>query len=323
MPSPERAEPDLRPFPEADSRQHASPARLLTIVIIVLEGREKLARCLSALTGPATSIGHEIIVPYDASHRDVVSLERQFPGVHFLPSPGRHTHAKLRALAVQQASGDIVAITEDHCIPAPDWPDQVLVEHEIPHAAIGGTVEKTVPDTLLNWSLYLADYVRYANPALAGMVDQITDCNATYKRVALRQIADVWYKEFHEPEVNAALRGIGETLWFAPAVVVHQQRDLSLSEAVRDRFAFGRLFGARRAVGGTARRRLFYAALSPFLPLLLTARIGGQVVRKRRYMGPFLRALPIVICLNAVWAWGEFVGNLTGGATGSPKPIMH
>lgn len=295
--------------------------RHLTIVIIVLEGKENLARCLSAFTGQTPSVGAEIIVPYDDVHRDVAVLEKEFSGVRFLAVPGRRTPAELRALAVQDASREIVAIIEDHCIPESNWITQVLIEHDKSYAAIGGAVEKAVPDTIVNWSLYLADYIRYAKPMPAGMALHLTDCNVTYKRDALGRIAEVWADEFHEPEVNVALRRLGETLWFSPTITVHQQRSLGLFEAIRDRYAFGRLFGARRALGSSMGQRLFYTIMSPFLPFLLTARVGGHVVRRRRYLGAFLRALPFVVCLNAVWAWGEFVGNMTVRASNLLEPV--
>ncbi|RME77287.1 MAG: glycosyltransferase, partial [Chloroflexi bacterium] len=281
-----------------------------------------LANCLSALTRQQgveqTKI--EIIVPCDDRVPDLPARQQQFPHVQFLPFTGRRTYAELRAQGVNQAGGSIIALTEDQCTPVPDWCAGILQAHQQPPAAIGGPVEKTGPDTALNWAFYLADYVRYANPRPAGPADHLTDCNVTYKRAALEAIAPVWRTEFHEPEVHAALQAAGHTLWFAPELTVHQHRRMTLRQAIRDRYAFGRLFGSGRAAGQPLSRRLAFAAAGLALPLLLTGRVAGHVFRRRRYRAAFLRALPALALVSTVWAWGELAGYLTGQAEESLSP---
>jgi hypothetical protein len=196
---------------------------------------------------------------------------------------------------------------------------EILRAHEQPYGAIGGAVEKAAPDSALNWSLYLVDYVRYANPISAGVVHHLTDCNVSYKRSALTQIEGVWRKEFHEPEVHASLEAAGHDLSFSPRIVVRQQRSMGFREAIRDRYEFGRLFGGRRAAGVALSRRLSYIMASFFLPVLLTGRVAVHVLRRKRYMGAFLRALPFALLLNTTWAWGEFIGYLTRQAGRSLK----
>ena len=179
-------------------------------------------------------------------------------------------------------------------------------------------VEKDVPDTILNWALYLADYVRYMNPVPQGLSPHLTDCNVSYQRKVLEEIANVWLNEFHEPEVHTALKERGGSLWLSPHIIVHQQRSMSLGNAIKDRYIFGRLFGGGRAQGITATLRLVHAAVAILLPPLLTARVANHVFRKRRCVTDFFRALPFLILLNTVWAWGEFVGTVTG----QPEPSL-
>jgi len=287
--------------------------------VIVLKGGNALTRCLTALSGQTNVSDVEIIVPYDDNH-NLDSCRTQFPDVRWLAVQGDRTYAELRTKGVLAARGAVVALTEDHCVPRPAWCATLLKEHEAAHAAVGGAVDKLTPDTALNWSLYLADYVRYANPAPAGTVDHLTDCNVSYKRAALDPIAGVWAHEFHEPEVHAALREQGGALWLSPGVVVDQQRSMTLRDAVRDRYAFGRLFGGRRVEALSLGQRLVYAGTALALPVLLVGRVVGHVLEKRRYLGALLRAFPFVLLLNSVWAWGEFLGYLTGRAATSLTP---
>ena len=292
----------------------------LSVVVVIFTGRPNLVRCLESLAGQRGGEDVEVIVPCDARTLDVASLKGQFPFAHFLQLEGERTYAELRAIGVRHARGRIVAITEDHCIPEPDWCAQILKEHRRPPAAVGGAVEKKAPDTALNWSLYLMDYLRYMKPVAEGPVDQLTDCNVTYKRRALEAIADVWTSEFHEPAVHWALQSRGEALWFSPHVAVSEQRSLGVGSAVRDRYAFGRLFASTRAAEVSALKRLFYVAFSPLLPALLITRVAAGVVRKRRCGKEFVRSLPFLTLLTSAWAWGEFLGSLTGRAESSLSP---
>jgi hypothetical protein len=284
----------------------------LSVVVVVLEGSERLQSCLTALVPQTGAVRAEIIVPWDGSHGSAAELRSGFPGVDFLELTGRRTYAELRSAGVHRARGTVIAITEDHCTPAGDWCVRILEAHRTEAAAIGGTVEKETPDTSLNWAFYLADYIRYMNPATAGPSRHLTDCNVTYKRVALEAIRAVWAVEFHENQVHDALLALGETLWLEPRIVVRQKRLFSLHGAIRDRYAFGRLFGSTRAAPASIGRRMVYLAFSLPLPALLVWRVAGHVFRKRRCRWAFVLSLPALLLICTVWAWGEFAGYLTG-----------
>ena len=293
----------------------------LSIVVIILQGRESLKQCLTSLTQQQEPTEIEIIVPYDQTNLEVSRIQALFPTVQFLAFEGQRTYAELRSLGVQQAIGKVIAVTEDHCIPKEDWCKQILQAHTASHVAIGGAVEKRAPDSALNWSLYFADYGRYMNPISTGPVKELTDCNVTYKRTALEQIASIWQEEFHEPEVNGSLQGLGETLWLSPKIIVYQQRSIPFKAAIRDRYVFGRLFGGRRALTLSGLKRLVYAGTAIILPFLLTSRIAGHAIRKRRFIGQFFKSLPFLLVLNSVWAMGEGVGYFTGRPENSLSPI--
>lgn len=292
----------------------------MTVVVIVLIGGDLLRRCLQALAAQREASALQVIVPYDDAHSDVGRLAEEFSGVRFVYVEGRHTYAQLRSVGVGKATSDVIALLEDHCVPDPHWAREIVRAHKGAVMAVGGPVDKLTPDTALNWSLYLADYVRYARPLPAGPVEHLTDCNVSYKRSDLDAIADVWTREFHEPEVHAALQERGGTLWFDPGVLVHQQRPISLAEAVKDRYAFGRLFGSRRVEGQPIGVRAKMAAMGLLLPPLLVARVGRIVFSKKRYRGDFLRALPYVVLMNTLWATGEVVGYITARSAASLAP---
>ncbi len=293
----------------------------LSVVVVVLTGDENyLSRCLTALTQQTSASRTEILVPCDRNASSLIKLSSNFPGVRFLSIDGDRTYAELRTIGVRESKGRIVALTEDHCIPSPDWCKQILRAHKGSNAAIGGAVNKEGPDSALNWALYLADYLRYMKPIPEGPTHNLTDCNVSYKRASLAAIETTWSDEFHENDVHEALRAGGDSLWLAPQILVYQQRSIDLRAAVCDRYAFGRLFASTRAANFSASQRFFYSMLSLLIPAVQVSRIAGHVLRKRRCLPEFLRSLPHLLLISTVWATGEFLGYATGHAEESLTP---
>jgi len=290
----------------------------LSVVIVVLESARRLEDCLAAFARQTEAPPFEIIVPWDGTHGLMSAIQSLFPMVRFLPMEGRRTYAELRAAGIRVATAPVVAITEDHCLPREDWCAAIVAAHAAAHAAIGGSVEKETPDTALNWAFYFADYIRYLDP-VEGASHHLTDCNVAYKRSDLDAVAEVWQREFHENQVHQALASGGKSLWLSPRIVVRQKRHLTWRAALWDRYAFGRLFASTRVQGAPFSRRLLMLASCSILPFLLVARVARHVERTRRYRSNFLAALPAVGAVCTVWAWGEFVGYLTG----SPESTLR
>ncbi len=284
-----------------------------------------MQRCLNALLAQKDVEEMEIIVPYDDRMKDASELQKTFPEVRFVKHPGKRTYAELRSTGFQNASNAVIALTEDQCIPDPDWCSSILQAHAASHAAAGGAVEKGFDasrssDSVLNWSVYFCDYSRYVNPVTEGAAGNLTDCNVSYKREALHSISQLSEQEFHETVVHGALLKRGEHLWLSPRIVVRQQRNLAFRQAVRERCAFGRLFGSTRVANASRPKRGFYALASFLLPFVLTARIAKNLFIKKRYRLQFLRCLPWIIVLNLAWSYGEFLGYCTARPDSSLRP---
>lgn len=282
-----------------------------------------LEPCLRALTRQANPPAMEIIVPYHPPVRGMARLEREYPEVEFLEIPhlrtyaalgSREHHDELRARGIAASRGAIVALVEDHAMPGRQWCAQVVESHRAPFAAIGGAIENAV-DRPLNWAVYFCDFLRYQQPLRAGETVHASDANVSYKRAALEAVRPFWRAVFHERVVHAALRARGRKLALSPAMVVYQRRQgLRFGEALVERFVWGRSYAATRGRLAGFSRRLFWAAFSPALPLLLLSRMTAIALRKRRTAAAFVNALPITAALAASWSCGELAGYLTGRA---------
>ena len=296
----------------------AGPVRSpeLSVSVIMFTSRDSLVRCLEALEHQQDAPSFEVLVPHDDSLTDVSGLEDRFPNVEFLGLSGSRTPAELRTHAVNRATGAILALLEDHCMPAHDWCARIAAAHEAPHAAIGGAVDKGFApgqsdDGILNWAVYMTDYSRYMPPMAAGTAHSLTDCNVTYKRAALERIRDAWTPEFHENLVNGLLQEQGETLWFDPSILVREYRPLTVGKVLRDRYSFGRLFASTRVAGAPMAKRLVWAGASVIMPPVLAMRAARNLTTRKRHQGQAVRCMPGLLFVSSVWMLGEMVGYLT------------
>jgi hypothetical protein len=293
----------------------------LSIVIAVVSGKEALRRCLNALRPQVHPADTEIIVPYDQWSIEVGELAPEFPDVRFhliegsggtargaQPPRAHQLYDRRRAVGLSLARGRLVAMTEDHAVPAPDWCRQIVTVHEQPHAVIGGAIDNAV-DRPLNWALYYCDFGRFGRPLPNGEAAYASDVNVAYKRGALEAIREVWRDAYHETTVNWTLRSRGEVVFLDSRLVVHQHRPaISLGQAYRERIEWGRTFAETRVARCGVWRGLLYAAGTPVLPVILLIRVLRHMLRQRRAFRQMATTLPLALFLLTGWALGEFIG---------------
>ena len=305
----------------------ATQAPRLSVVVVIMSDTTSsraqsgdLAGCLAALEQQIDPPPMEIIVPYHPNTDGIDAIRSRFPEVRLVTvadpeiaarkAGSREHHDTLRARGLAAARGQIVALLEDQARPDRHWSEHIIAAHATDAAAVGGAIENGI-DRPLNWAVYFCDFARYQNPLPAGASEFASDANTAYKRAALDSVRPLWQASFREVVVNGALIAAGRSIVLSPDIVVYQQRsDLELGSALRERFVWGRSYGATRSTMLTTFRRLVYAALCPLLPLVTLQRIAGIAWRRRRHFGKFLRAVPLIALLSSSWSAGECAGYL-------------
>jgi hypothetical protein len=297
---------------------------LLSVIVTIVDGRPALARLLQALTTQDDAPPMEILVPFDDTVRDVLSLQPQFPNVTFLPfgkvlteqpatsAGGEHElFDRRRAAGLAAARGDLVAIVEDRGAPRRDWARTAVQLHaKLPHAVIGGAIDP-VPSDVLGWAVHVCDYTRYSSPFESGARDWVSDVNVVYKRRAIEQTRTLWKTRYQEPVVHWALQQQGEILFLSNELIVeHQRSPAPLGQLLGERFHWGRLFGAIRGRHLGAATRIVLSVAGPLIPFLVFARHGRAQMAKGRAR-QFVRAAPAILLLLVVWSAGEVSGIAT------------
>jgi hypothetical protein len=283
----------------------------VTVAIVSICGAAHLKRCLRALMDQRGAPDFDIVVAYDPEIRGLERVGEAFPGIRLVCNAGQRTPLELASRALKESGGDLVLLTEDHCVPDQDWVRTMVEAQREDRAVIGGRVETTADASAVDWAFYFVDFFRYADPVAEGPSPTLTVCNVAYSRQALGSIADLWTRLFHETAVNDALRERFGALWLVPGSRVTMSRRVSLRDAVYERYAFGRLFGCTRTNFCSRSRRVFYAVGSPALPALLVGRMARKALGSRPLANRFLRSFGPLTLMVLAWSWGEWLGYVT------------
>ncbi len=311
------------------------PALKLTVIVTIVSGIGAARNCLQVLA-PQITVGHaEIIVPFDKWSAEIGNLATEFPTVnfHYIEDLGiaenekisAHEHRlydRRRAAGLQIAGGEIIAMTEDHALPAKDWCEQILAAHERSDAAvIGGAIENAV-DKPLNQAWYFCDFGRYGRPFEQRESEFVSDVNVSYKREYLTAIRREWSESYHETLVHWALQKRGAKILLNENLVVYQNRPpLSLRDAFIERINWGRIFAETRTAKLNLPQRFLYAAGTVFLPPLLFWRAARNMRRQNNTFWQIVKLTPLLFFLLAGWSLGEFSGYLSGAPKASAELI--
>ena len=290
---------------------NVTPA-VLSVVIVRFAGGPTIEETLDSLVRQGELTNLEIVVAHRDGDGPTPALQQRFPTVRWCAAGTAAPPATLRAVGVRATSGSIVACTEDHCVPAPDWCRRIIAAHDGVSTAVGGAIDKAQSASGVAWAAYLLDYARYMSPLPAGPATYASDCNVSYPRAALDAVADVWREEFHETTVHWALAGRSVPLLLDPTVVVRQHRDVSLREYLAERRAHGRIFAVTRIAGATPLARASFALKALLLPPIMVQRVrrllaerGGTAPVPPSTWRPLMRAA-------IAWSTGELQGYVTG-----------
>lgn len=283
-------------------------------MIASVNGTDYVDECLRSLEDQTASDRAEVIVA-DCCGDPVTDLVRErHPSVKLLSFKERKTIPELRAIGMKQAQGEIVTLTEDHCLADRHWYERILEAHRTYFGAIGGAVENDASiRRTVDWAVFFCEYSQFMNPIPSGEVKDIPGNNTSYRREFLTHIADMLDAgSFWEGFLNARLQQKGIKLYSDPSIVVYHKKVFGLGYFFRQRYHYGRSFAGMRLGNASFTKKLIYAGFCAVLPALLVGRIGWRVVRKKRHLGKFVLASPLIVVFSLTWAWGEFVGYLFG-----------
>ena len=284
----------------------------LSVAVVAICGLPQLGRCLDALAAQRNAPDFDVVVAADPGLGDLAQIRLRYPAATLLAREECRTPVALAAMALEACRGSRILLTEDSCVAHPSWVATLAATPWEGRGAVGGLVEPGEDVSPAGWAFCYVDFFRYMRPAAEGPTPSLSVCNVAYHRSQLAAIAPVWESGFLEPEVHDQLRKRFGDLWLAPDAEVRVRRNVRFRDAVYERYAFGRLFGATRVRNLSFPRRLLHALLAPALPALLLGRLAAKAIAGGHTGARFIPALPALVALVLAWSWGEGLGYLTG-----------
>ena len=221
----------------------------------------------------------------------------------------------LRASALAEARGEIIAFLDCYAIVEPGWLEALRNSHRrMPHQAIGGPVDLADEDAadLLRWATYINEYGMFLPPLEAREMPLLPGCNLSYKRDALFEGERPRRPEFWKSFVNADLARTPPGLWVESGMAIRLDKPVGFADYCLTRIDHGRCYGAMRGRSMPARERVARTLGAPALPLVLTARWTAEYWPRGRRRSKLLLTLPLQALLFGSWALGEGIGYLLG-----------
>jgi hypothetical protein len=214
---------------------------------------------------------------------------------------------------IRAAGAPVVALTEDHCFPAPTWAEALIRAHEGPWAGVGPVVGLANPDHYMSWANYLIQYGPWVQPLAGGEQDDIPGHNSSYKRDVLLGLGAELAPLFaFDAKLHETLRRRGHRLYVEPSAATYHVFITRLRPFLKEHFHIGRTFAACRASEWSAARRSLYAALSPGLPILR----GARILRRMREAGWLEDLMPRALPALALGLMASALGEALGYASG-------
>ncbi|MEO6529194.1 MAG: glycosyltransferase family A protein [Gemmatimonadaceae bacterium] len=292
----------------------------ISVVVASNRSRALLDDCLAALLGQCERARAELIVARDDDEEGLESIAQAYPTVHLIPVKRGASIPELRGAGMREATGDIVMLTEDHCVPGPQWVDELCLGVDNVAEIAGGGMDNARRKRAIDWAAYFSEYGLFATTRSdTGAGLQLTGANVAYRRSIVGDViawasAGEWENVAHE-----RLRARGSSLHFVESAPVYQNKSYQFWDFCIDRYEHGRDYARTRLVEERDSRRWLLTAVTPLLPLVIVTRVARAAAPTR--WGAFLRALPATLAFVSAWSVGEAVGYIRGPAerpAGSP-----
>jgi hypothetical protein len=291
----------------------------LSVIVVSFNGPVLLAGCLASLAHQAREAGAEILVAtnWRADGEPLPAALESISSVRWIQAPTGTAVPRLRQLALEQCRAAVVAMTEDDCVPAPDWCRAMIAAHDTADVAIGGAVEPGPYRRGVDWAIYFHDYGRFMLPLPPGRTADLAGNNVSYKRAALAALPKS--EDFYDVPIHRTWQREGRLMRADGTLVVHQVNSWTWRDATVGAFHHARGYAGQRFPSRPGWWRAGVGLLALLLPVLATARIIGRVLGSGRHLRALVTALPGVVVYGIFWSIGEAVGYVRGPGTSLAK----
>jgi hypothetical protein len=262
--------------------------------------------------GQAEALGAEVIVVAAGSDEVAARIASRYSWLEVVHPRDVVTIPALRQRGVADASGEYIAVIEEHCAAQGDWLATALDAHARGnYAAVGGALSDSDYDRVADWVVYFIEYHGALPPAPDGETTDLNDANIVYRRDALDAHADLLGSGYWPMALHPTLIAEGRKFLSVPAM--SRAHCGPFPSAITCASAFSSAVRSPAFARSTRDgERVAYVLGAPLMPFVLFARIAATVFRKRcRDKQVHRRVADDRIALVVLVA-GEWVGCVAG-----------
>ncbi len=275
---------------------------MLSVVIAATDSAEAVARSLASIGVTSRGEIERIVTSSTIVPRDLA-------GVRWIRGKAGCGVPHLRRLGLDHARGRVVVFTEDSCVFPPGWADAYLdAFDDNRNQAESGPVLPALDGRVIDWAVFFCEYAvflprsPYPTTRLAGNNFAIRR-NFAPGSIARGSTSPGSGRRGAYPDWVPLVPRTRET-----SGGLARPRHYKVKEAFRDRFRFGFEFGLRRGRRFPAVKRLAGLIAGPAILGMQVARLFREVGARPRYLGVFVKTLPVTLALLTAWSVGEWLG---------------
>jgi glycosyltransferase involved in cell wall biosynthesis len=285
----------------------------VSVVIASGAGGEFLFRCLDSLREQASTQGAEVIVVDRCGGETWSRLQRDYPFVTALKADLDHRASvpELRQAGARRASGEIIAVIEEHCVAPPHWLQTIRSSFQDGDVAIGGPMLPCEYGRVRDWCVYFCEYHNYMPPWPDGERYSLGGANIAYRRDALLRHDDLLAQGYWEVVLHPKLYQDGR-FHSVPEMGAYHTGPFDYRYYLGQRYLLSRAWAGAQRERISIGKRLVYLVAAPALPFVFLTRIAQRVFKSGFHLGRFVQAVPLLVPVMVVYVWGEWLGYLRG-----------
>lgn len=285
---------------------------LVSIIIITFNRKKILKRCINSLLTQTYQGKKELIIIDDGStdgtKNQIIKLQKKYKNIKYFFQENKG-FASARNLGLKKAKGDIIAFTDDDCVPKEDWLERIVQKHkEYPGcAAIGGAILNPLNSNLA-WANHILNFSSWYPLGKTRFVKDIPTTNISYKK---KFIKNMYFDEslgrlnYEESLFNFNLIKKKHKILFEPAIQVEHYREIKgYQEFLNLQQRYGKAFLKQGYIvhGFTGKILIKFKFINLICPRLILILFRNS--RSLDYVLKFFETLPFIIR-------GEFERGLT------------
>lgn len=296
----------------------------LTAIVVIPDTFQTVARTVAKLHNQTAVSQMEVVfvhppqangsIPVTALDRFHSIQTRELPTIAF---------ASAMAEGVRAARAPIVAFTEDHSFPAPNWAERLIAAHNkplAPHnkpiAVVGPAMRCGNPNSFVSLADFYIGYGKWADPIESGVHDFMMGHNGSYQRTLLLEY-DTRLEEMLDAEtiLQYDLGRRGYQFWLEATTYTEHLNYEDIRFWVRYMIYYGRVFAALRAESWQSWKRALYALAFPLIPFVRFTRVRADIQRAKFPLEKRWRLYAVVLAGLVLDAVGQGLGYAFGRGT--------